>query len=72
MDREVIFDRSRFHDRSRFRSSQVTRAFASVIRAVSQSAQCEVSEPDEVALVPDAISDEPDGVDAAIRRADCR
>jgi len=43
----------RFHDQSRFRSSEVTRALASVIRAVSLGPQSEVSEPDELKLEPD-------------------
>lgn len=51
-------DGVRFHDQRRFRSSAVTRAFASAIRAGSQGPQSEVSEPDEVALEPHAaISD---------------
>jgi hypothetical protein len=51
-------DGFRFRDQSRFRSSEVTRAFASAMRAVSQGPQSEVSQPDEVMLEPDvAISD---------------
>ena len=46
-------DGQRFHDQSRWRSSEVTRAFTSSIRAVSQGAQSEVSEPDELTLGPD-------------------
>jgi hypothetical protein len=49
---------NRFHDQSRVRSSEVTRAFASAIRAVSQGPQSEISQPEEVMLEPDAaISD---------------
>jgi len=49
---------NRFRDQSRFRSAEVTRAFASAIRAVSEGPQSEVSQPDEVKLEPDvAISD---------------
>ena len=47
-----------FHDQSRFQSSEVTHAFASVIRADSQSPQSEVSEPNEVAHEPNAASSE--------------
>src|SRR5690349_18538269 len=51
-------DGLRFHDQSKSRSSQVTRAFASVIRAASQGQQSEMSVPHEVLLAPDvAISD---------------
>jgi hypothetical protein len=34
---------SRFHDQSRFRSSQITRAFGSAIRAALEGPQSEVS-----------------------------
>lgn len=52
-------DGLRFHDQTRFLSSEVTRAFASATRAVWQGPQSEVSEPDEVMLDPDvAISDQ--------------
>jgi hypothetical protein len=48
----------RCHDQSRFRSSELARAFAAAMRAISQSPRSAVSEPDEVALAPDvAISD---------------
>jgi len=51
-------DRSRFHDESRLRSSEITRAFTSAARAASLGPQSEVSGPDEVSLEPDvAISD---------------
>lgn len=51
-------DRSRFHDESRLQSSEITRAFTSVIRAASQGPQSEVSGPDEVSLEHDvAISE---------------
>lgn len=53
-------DGSRFRDQGRFQSSEVTRAFASVILADSLGPQCEVSAPDEVMLEP--------GVDAQIVR----
>jgi len=45
-------DGTRFHDQRRFRSSEVTRAFSSAIRAVSRGPQSELSEPDEVTLEP--------------------
>lgn len=52
------FDWLRSHDQSQLRSSEIKRAFASVIRAASQGPQSEVSKPDEVSLEPDeAISD---------------
>ncbi|HEY5927727.1 MAG TPA: hypothetical protein VIV11_38845 [Kofleriaceae bacterium] len=55
---EPALDGSRFHDQGRFRSSEVTRAFASATRAVSKAPQSEVSEPDEVTLEPSvAITD---------------
>ncbi len=64
MDGKVIhtvkpaLDGLRFHDQSRFLSSEVTRAFASAIRAVWQAPQSEVSGPHEVTLEPDvAISE---------------
>jgi len=41
-----------FHDQRRFRSSEVTRAFASSIRAVELGPQSEVSAPDDVMLEP--------------------
>lgn len=44
------FDGKRFHDQSRLRSSEVTRAFSSVIRAASRGPQSEASEPDEVTI----------------------
>lgn len=51
-------DGSRFHDQIRFHSSEISRAFTSVLRAVSQSAQTEALGPDEVWLGPEvAISD---------------
>ena len=59
MDGQVIrnatpaLDSLRFRDQSRFRSAEVTRAFASVIRAVSLGPQSEASEPEEVQLEPD-------------------
>lgn len=43
-------DGLQFHDQRRFRSSEVTRAFASTIRAIWQGPQSEVAEPDEVTL----------------------
>jgi hypothetical protein len=46
-------DGLRFHDQRRFRSSEVTRAFTSSIRAVSRGAQSEVTGPDELTLEPD-------------------
>lgn len=47
-----------FRDQSRFRSSEVTRAFGWAIRAVAWGRQSEVSQPEEVRLEPDlAISD---------------
>jgi hypothetical protein len=51
-DAKPTVDGLRFHDQSRFRSSEVTRAFVSAIRAVSQGAQSEVSDPDAIALEP--------------------
>jgi hypothetical protein len=49
---------NRFRDQSRFRSSEVTRAFTSAMRAVAEGPQSEVSQPDEVTLEPEvAISD---------------
>ena len=57
-DVKPALDGFRFHDQSRFRSSEVTRAFTSAMRAVSQGLQSEVSQPDELMLEPDvAIAD---------------
>ena len=51
-------DGSLFHDQIRFHSSEISRAFVSVLRAVSQGAQTEALGPDEVSLGPEvAISD---------------
>jgi hypothetical protein len=51
-------DGLRFHDQSRFQSSEVTRAFISATRAAAQGPQSEMSGPDEISLDPDAaISD---------------
>jgi len=49
-DAKPAVDGARFHDQSRTRSSEVTRAFASVSRAVSLGAQSELSEPYDVAI----------------------
>ena len=51
-------DGLQFHDQSRFQSAEVTRAFASVVRADSLGAQSEVSEPNEVTHEPHAASSE--------------
>jgi len=57
-DHATPLDGSRFHDQSRFQSSEITRAFASALRAVSQGPQSAASGPVEVMLEPDvAISD---------------
>jgi hypothetical protein len=55
MDGKVraALDGLRFHDQGRYRSSEVTRAFVSVIRAVSRGPQSETSVPEEVVLDPD-------------------
>ena len=51
-------DGSRFHDQSRLASSEITRAFASAIRAVEQGPQSEVSARNTASLDPDgAVSD---------------
>ena len=56
--RKPAIDGLRFHDQCRFRSSEVTRAFTSAMRAVSRGPQSELSQPDELRLEPDvAISD---------------
>jgi hypothetical protein len=60
---ELALDGLRFHDQRRFQSSEVTRAFSSVIRAVSLGPQSEVSEPDEVVLEPDVDVEIVRGVD---------
>ena len=52
MARKVIDD-VRFLDQSRYWSPELTRAFASVIRAVSKSPQSEVLEPEEVVVPSD-------------------
>ncbi len=48
------FDPSRFLDQSRFKSPAISRAFASALGAVAESAQSEVSGPAEVSLDPSA------------------
>ena len=49
---EPALDGSRFNDEGRFQSSEVTRAFASVIRAGSLGPPCDVSAPNDVTLEP--------------------
>jgi hypothetical protein len=57
-DAKPLLDGLHFHDQSRFRSSEVTRAFISATRAAAHGPQSEVSGPDEILLEPDtAISD---------------
>ena len=54
----MTLDGSRFHDLRQLQSSEITRAFASVIRAASRGPQSELSGPCDVSLAPDvAISD---------------
>ena len=53
-----MIDGARFHDQTHLRSSEITRAFASVIRAASQGPQSEVSAPHEVSLEPDTALSE--------------
>lgn len=43
-------DESRFHDQGRFQSSEITRAFASAVRAASHGPQSEVSQPEDISL----------------------
>jgi hypothetical protein len=56
-------DHACFSDQRRFHSPAVTRAFSSVMRAISEGAQLEVLEPDEVTLEHDAPSPVVRGVD---------
>jgi hypothetical protein len=49
---------SRFYDQSRFRSSQITRAFVSVTRAASEGPHSDVPGPADVSLAPDVAMSE--------------
>jgi hypothetical protein len=56
-DAKPALDGARFHVAGRVRCSEVTRAFASAIRAAAQGPQSELSGPDDVVLEDGTISE---------------
>lgn len=54
----ALANHARFDDQRRFHSPEITRAFASALRAGCDGAQCESTGPEDVSLEPEvALSD---------------